>query len=74
MVNSFAVSCFYLHSLITANYKQYTVLISFSSTWLQNVNAGRRVQYITVFIHIKAGLKYTQGLKYTPGSAAEWKK
>ena len=28
----------------------------------------------TVFIHIKAGLKYTQGLKYTPGSAAEWKK
>ena len=29
---------------------------------------------ITVFIHIKAGLKYTQGLKYTLGSAAEWKK
>ena len=26
---------------------------------------------ITVFIRIKAGLKYTQGLKYTPGSAAE---
>ena len=25
----------------------------------------------TVFIHIKAGLKYTQGLKYMPGSAAE---
>ena len=25
----------------------------------------------TVFIHIKAGLKYMQGLKYTPGSAAE---
>ena len=25
----------------------------------------------TVFIHIKARLKYTQGLKYTPGSAAE---
>ena len=29
---------------------------------------------ITVFIHIKARLKYTQGLKYTLGSAAEWKK
>ena len=28
----------------------------------------------TVFIRIKVGLKYTQGLKYTPGSAAEWKK
>ena len=26
---------------------------------------------LTVFIRIKAGLKYTQGLKYTPGSAAE---
>ena len=25
----------------------------------------------TVFIRIKAGLKYMQGLKYTPGSAAE---
>ena len=25
----------------------------------------------TVFICIKAGLKYTQGLKYMPGSAAE---
>ena len=25
----------------------------------------------TVFIRIKAGLKYTQELKYTPGSAAE---
>ena len=25
----------------------------------------------TVFIHIKARLKYTQGLKYTLGSAAE---
>ena len=28
----------------------------------------------TVFIHIRAGLKYMQGLKYTPGSAAEWMK
>ena len=28
----------------------------------------------TVFIRIKSGLKYTQGLKYTPGSTAEWKK
>ena len=28
----------------------------------------------TVFIHIKAGLKYTQVLKYMLGSAAEWKK
>ena len=28
----------------------------------------------TVFIRIKAGLKYTQWLKYMPGSAAEWKK
>ena len=29
----------------------------------------------TVFISIKAGLIYTQGLKYTPGSAAEeWNK
>ena len=25
----------------------------------------------TLFICIKAGLKYMQGLKYTPGSAAE---
>ena len=25
----------------------------------------------TVSIRIKAGLKYTQGLKYTPGGAAE---
>ena len=25
----------------------------------------------TVFIRIKAGLKYMQGLKYTPGSAAK---
>ena len=25
----------------------------------------------TVFIRIKAGLKYTQGLKYTPGSTVE---
>ena len=25
----------------------------------------------TVFIHIKAGLKYMQGLKYMPGRAAE---
>ena len=25
----------------------------------------------TVFIRIKAGLKYAQGLKYMPGSAAE---
>ena len=25
----------------------------------------------TVFIRIKAALKYTQGLNYTPGSAAE---
>ena len=33
------------------------------------------VTYVqTVFIRIKAGLKYTQGLKYTPGSAAELKK
>ena len=28
----------------------------------------------TVLMRIKAGLKYTQGLKYTPGNAAEWKK
>ena len=28
----------------------------------------------TVFIRIKAGLKYTQGVKYMLGSAAEWKK
>ena len=27
--------------------------------------------YYTVFIRMKAGLIYTQGLKYTPGSAAE---
>ena len=25
----------------------------------------------TVFVHIKAGLKYTQELKYMPGSAAD---
>ena len=28
----------------------------------------------TVFIRIKAELKYTQGLKYMPGNAAEWMK
>ena len=28
----------------------------------------------TIFNHIKAELKYMQGLKYTPASAAEWKK
>ena len=27
-----------------------------------------------VFIRIKAGLKYMQGLKDMPGSATEWKK
>ena len=26
----------------------------------------------TIFIRIKAGLIYTQGVKYMPGSAAEW--
>ena len=31
-------------------------------------------QQSTLFICIKAGLKYMQGLKYMPGSAAEWKK
>ena len=29
------------------------------------------IKIITVFIRIKAGLIYMQGLKYTPGSAVE---
>ena len=28
-------------------------------------------EFVTIFIRIKARLKYRQGLKYTPGSAAE---
>ena len=35
------------------------------------IQAADEWSVYTVFIRIKAGLKYTQGLKYTLGSAAE---
>ena len=53
--------------------------ISGTNTWVRE-NLNTDIQFLknlwkyTLFIRIKTGLKYTQGLKYMPGSAAEWKK
>ena len=51
-----------------SNQKQYTVVAINRKTVVSQKSA------YTVFIRIKAGLIYTQGLKYTPDSAAEWMK
>ena len=39
--------------------------------WLRVICNKMLFETVTVFIRIKAGLIYTQGLKYMPGNAAE---
>ena len=64
--------CFVLWSLYSLN--QLHISLAHWSEFSRVFPVYTIVYMCTVFIRIKAGLKYTQVLKYTLGSAAEWKK